>query len=134
MRDMDPDYLRDLFSSFRPVTVRRMFGGAGIYADGVMFALWSSGGTLYLKVDDSNEPDFLRENLPSFAPMMKSGRHAVMPYRQMPERLYDDPDELAQWAGRALAAAHRQKRGPAKTRSAATVKSRPKAKKAKSGG
>ena len=53
---MDPDYLRDLFSSFRPVTVRRMFGGAGLYADGVMFALWSSGGTLYLKVDDTTSP------------------------------------------------------------------------------
>lgn len=105
---MDPDYIRDLFALFRPVTVRRMFGGAGIYADGVMFALLSSGGTLYLKVDDSNEPDFVRENLPPFAPTMKSGKHAVMPYRQMPDRLYDDPDELAQWADRALAAAQRR--------------------------
>jgi DNA transformation protein len=105
---MDADYLRDLFSSFRPVSVRRMFGGAGIYADGVMFALLSSGGTLYLKVDETNETDFARENLPPFAPAMKSGKHAVMPYRQMPERLYDDPDELAQWAGRALAAAQRR--------------------------
>lgn len=105
---MDPDYLRDLFASFRPVTVRRMFGGAGIYADGVMFALLSSGGTLYLKVDAQNEPDFIREGLPSFAPMMKSGKHAVMPYRQMPERLYDDPDELAVWAGSALQAAQRK--------------------------
>jgi DNA transformation protein len=105
---MDPDYLRDLFASFRPVTVRRMFGGAGLYADGVMFGLLSSGGTLYLKVDERNEPDFVRENLPSFAPVMKSGKHAVMPYRQMPERLYDDPDELALWAGRALEAAQRK--------------------------
>ena len=125
---MDPDFLRDLFSSFRPVTVRRMFGGAGLYADGVMFALLSSGGTLYLKVDDSNESDFLRENLPSFAPMMKSGRHAVMPYRQMPERLYDDPDELALWAARALAAAQRQKRSPAGPRRATAAKVKPKGK------
>jgi DNA transformation protein and related proteins len=119
---MDPDYLRDLFSAFRPVTVRRMFGGAGLYADGVMFALLSSGGTLYLKVDENNEPDFVREGLPPFAPVMKSGKHAVMPYRQMPERLYDDPDELAQWAARAFAAAERQKRGPAGFRRAAPAK------------
>jgi DNA transformation protein len=119
---MDPDILRDLFSSFRPITVRRMFGGAGLYADGVMFALWSSGGTLYLKVDDINEPDFQRENLPSFAPVMKSGRHAVMPFRQMPDRLYDEPDELAQWAARALAAAQRQKRVPARSPRAKAVK------------
>lgn len=105
---MDPDYLRDLFASFRPVTVRRMFGGAGIYADGVMFALLSSGGTIYLKVDESNEPDFVREGLPPFAPVMKSGKHVVMPYRQMPERLYDDPDELALWASRSLAVAQRK--------------------------
>jgi DNA transformation protein len=107
---MDPERIRDLFSSFRPVTVRRMFGGAGIYADGVMFALLSSGGTIYLKADEANEPDFVRENLPPFAPVMKNGKHAVMPYRQMPDRLYDDPDELAQWAERALAAAQRQRK------------------------
>lgn len=119
---MDPDHLRDLFSAFRPVTVRRMFGGAGVYADGVMFALWSSTGTLYLKVDENNEPDFVREGLPPFAPMMKSGKHAVMPYRQMPERLYDDPDELAQWAARAVAAAERRQRGPARSRRASAAK------------
>jgi DNA transformation protein len=123
---MDPDFLRDLFSAFRPVTVRRMFGGAGLYADGVMFALWSSGGTLYLKVDDGNETDFIRENLPSFAPVMKSGKHAVMPYRQMPERLYDDPDELAQWAARALAAAQRQKRSAGRTQRATAAKTKSK--------
>ena len=123
---MDPDYLRDLFSAFRPVTVRRMFGGAGIYADGVMFALLSSGETLYLKVDAGNEPDFVRENLPSFAPVMKSGKHAVMPYRQMPERLYDDPDELALWAGRALAAAQRKHSGAARPRRVAAAGSKPK--------
>jgi DNA transformation protein and related proteins len=123
---MDSDRLRDLFSAFRAVSVRRMFGGAGIYADGVMFALWSSGGTLYLKVDAGNEADFIRENLPSFAPAMKSGRHAVLPYRQMPERLYDDPDELAQWASRALAAAHRQKQGAGRPRRPTKRKSKAK--------
>ncbi len=111
---MDSDAIRDLFARFRPVTVRRMFGGAGLYADGVMFALLSSGGTLYLKVDAQNEPDFVREGLPSFAPVMKSGKHAVMPYRQMPDRLYDDPDELALWSARALAAAQRRQIAKAK--------------------
>ena len=104
---MDPDYLRDLFSSFRPVSVRRMFGGAGIYADGVMFALLA-GGTLYLKADATNEPDFEREGLPPFTYQAGNGKRAVMSYRKMPERLYDDPDELAQWAGRALAVAQRK--------------------------
>jgi DNA transformation protein len=125
---MDPDYIRDLFANFRPVTIRRMFGGAGLYVDGVMFALWSSGGTLYLKVDDGNESDFIRENLPSFAPVMKSGKHAVMPYRQMPERLYDDPDELAQWAACALAAAQRQKRSTPRSQRGTAAKTKAKSK------
>jgi DNA transformation protein len=112
---MDSEYIRDLFARFRPVTVRRLFGGAGLYADGVMFGLISSGGTLYLRVDAQNEPDFEREGLPPFAPTMKSGKHAIMPYRQMPDRLYDDPDELAQWAERALQAAQRKAIAKVKT-------------------
>ena len=125
---MDPDYLRDLFASFPPVTVRRMFGGAGLYADGVMFALVADG-AIFLKADEANTPDFEREGLPPFQYQTKNGRRAVMSYWRMPERLYDDPDELAQWAARALAAAQRQKRGPARRRGTATkAKSKPKAK------
>jgi DNA transformation protein len=45
-----------------------------------------------------------------------------MPFRQMPDRLYDEPDELAQWAARALAAAQRQKRVPAQSPRAKAVK------------
>lgn len=120
---MDPDRIRELFSAFRPVAVRRMFGGAGIYADGVMFALLSSDGVLYLKVDPSTEGDFEREGLPSFAPVMKGGRRTVMPYRKMPERLHDDPEELSQWAARALVAAQR-KAVPKKTGAKAGKSSR----------
>ena len=105
---MDLARLHELFSAFRPIIVRRMFGGAGIYAHGVIFALLSSDGSLNFEADEINESDFVREGLPSFAPVMKSGKHAVMPYRQLPDRLYDDPEELAQWAQRALAAAQRK--------------------------
>ncbi|MET0445434.1 MAG: TfoX/Sxy family protein [Pseudorhodoplanes sp.] len=134
---MDADFIRDLFSSFRPVDIRRMFGGAGIYADGVMFALLSSGGTIYLKIDEGNEPDFDRENLPHFAPTTKNGRHAVMPYRQMPDRLYDDPDELAQWATKALRAAtskatRRQPQAAARTSRKNTARKKTARKKTKS--
>ena len=76
---MDPDYLRDLFASFRPVTVRRMFGGAGLYADGVMFALVADG-AIFLKADEANTPDFEREGLPPFQYQTKNGRRAVMSY------------------------------------------------------
>ena len=62
---MAPDDIRDLFFAFGPVTVRRMFGGAGIYADGMMFALVADG-VIYLKADEQNVPAFERENLPPF--------------------------------------------------------------------
>lgn len=104
---MDPDFIRELFASFRPVSVRRMFGGAGVYADGVMFALISDR-AIYLKTDETNAPDFERENLPPFQYEAKNGRRAVMSYFRMPERFYDDPDELAQWAARSLAVAQRK--------------------------
>lgn len=104
---MDPDYIRDLFSAFGPVAVRRMFGGAGIYADGTMFALIADG-VIYLKAGEPNIVDFEREKLPAFTYTARNGKRAVMSYRRMPERLYDDPDELAHWARLALQAAQRQ--------------------------
>jgi hypothetical protein len=78
---VDPDHIRELFSSFGHVSVRRMFGGAGIYADGVMFALVADD-VIYLKVDAQNEPDFEREGLPPFTYLAKNNKRAVMSYRR----------------------------------------------------
>jgi DNA transformation protein len=104
---VSPDDIRELFSAFGPVEVRRLFGGAGIFADGAMFALVSRG-VIYLKTDAENTPAFEREALEPFTYATKAGRRGVMSYRRMPDRLYDDPDELAQWALRSLAAAQRK--------------------------
>jgi DNA transformation protein len=100
------DDIQELFSAFGVVAVRRMFGGAGIYADGTMFGLVADG-VIYLKADERNAPAFERENLPPFTYETKDGKRGVMSYRRMPERLYDDPDELVIWARDALAAAQR---------------------------
>ena len=54
-----------MFAAFGPVAVRRMFGGAGIFADGLMIALVSEG-AIYLKADDSTIPQFEREGLRPF--------------------------------------------------------------------
>ena len=103
---MTSDDIQELFSVFGVVAVRRMFGGAGIYADGTMFGLVADG-VIYLKADERNATAFERENLPPFTYETKDGKRGVMSYRRMPERLYDDPDELATWARAALAAAQR---------------------------
>ncbi|MGC1776782.1 MAG: TfoX/Sxy family protein [Xanthobacteraceae bacterium] len=112
---MDPDFIRDLFAPFRPVTIRRMFSGAGVFADGLMFGLVVRE-VIYLKADDSTAADFEREGCARFTYTRgkKSGRpreHAL-PYWRLPERLYDDPEQLAAWAGRAFAAAERKRFKP----------------------
>jgi DNA transformation protein len=101
-----PEDISELFAAFGAVMVRRMFGGAGIYAQETMFALVHDG-VIYLKVDGHNAPAFERENLAPFTYTTGGGKRGVMSYRRMPDRLYDDPEELAAWAHAALAAARR---------------------------
>jgi DNA transformation protein len=103
---VSPEDIRELFAAFGPVSVRRMFGGAGIYAEDRMFALVHEG-VIYLKADAQNAPAFERESLAPFTYTTRGGTRAVMSYRRMPDRLYDDPDELATWTRAALAAARR---------------------------
>jgi DNA transformation protein len=101
-----PDDIRELFSAYGPVVVRRMFGSAGVYADGIMFALVHDG-VVYLKADAHNAPAFERERLEAFTYSRRGERASLPSYRRMPDRLYDDPEELAAWARAALAAAVR---------------------------
>lgn len=112
---MDADFIRDLFAPFRPVTIRRMFSGAGIFADGLMFGLVVRE-VIYLKADDSTAADFEREGCTPFTYTRgkKSGRPSehALPYWRLPERLYDDPEELAAWAARAFAVAERKRFKP----------------------
>ena len=103
---MDADTIRDLFAEFGTVHIRRMFGGAGIYADDVMFGLVSDG-LIYLKADANTVPAFERENCAPFQYTTKKGKRAVMSYWRLPDRLYDDPAELAQWAKQALGVARK---------------------------
>lgn len=109
---MDAEFIHDLFAQFRAVTVRRMFSGAGLFCDGVMFGLVVRG-VIYLKADETSIADFEREGSEPFTYVRgktsgRPSRHALR-YWRLPERLYDDPDALAQWAGRALALAQRKK-------------------------
>ncbi len=101
---------------FGPVAARRMFGGFGVTLDGVMFGLigWN---TLYFKVDDGNLGDFERAGMEPFTYQGKT-RPVRMSYWRVPDDVFDDPERLAEWATRALAAARRAKdsRKPAKRR------------------
>ena len=74
---MDPEFIRDLFAPFGPVAVRRMFGGAGVYCDGLMFGLVSDD-TLYFRVDDGNRGAFEAEGLSPFTYEGKGDRKSVV--------------------------------------------------------
>ena len=105
---MDRDFLTDLFSSFGPVTLRRMFSGYGISADGTNFALALRAG-LYFRADETTIPQFEAEGSKPFQyQQRKTGKVVtVNSYWELPARLFDDSDELTGWAKAALAAAQR---------------------------
>src|SRR5436305_14964343 len=104
---MDADTIRELFAEFGPVDVRRMFGGAGVFVEGRMIAL-ASREVVYLKADIQTVPDFEREGLSPFSYATKNGEHKLTSYWRMPDRLYDDAEELARWARAAHGAAQRK--------------------------
>jgi DNA transformation protein and related proteins len=118
---MDRDFLIDLFADFGPVTIRRMFSGFGISADGTNFALALRGG-LYLRADDQTIPRFEAAGSKPFQYQTRAKTVTVGSYWQLPERLYDDPEQLTGWARAALAAAQRAALGKRpKARKAAKV-------------
>ena len=103
---MDRDFLLDLFSDFGPVTLRRMFSGFGISADGTNFALALRAG-LYFRADEETIPQFEAEGSKPFSYQTRARTVTVGSYWQLPARLFDEPEELTQWARAALAAAQR---------------------------
>jgi DNA transformation protein and related proteins len=116
---MDREFLTDLFSDFGPVTIRPMFSGHGISVDGVNFAMALRAG-LYFRADEVTIPQFEAEGSKPFSYQTRAKTVTVNSYWQLPARLFDDTEELSQWARAALGAAQR-----------AAVKKRPKGRKAK---
>ena len=120
---LDPDHIAELFSVFGPVSVRRMFGGAGVFADGLMIAIVDDG-VIYLKAAPDGAAAFEREGCGPFTYATKDGERVLTSYWRMPERLYDDPDELAAWARRALAVAQAKQTVTARPKRGAPAKKR----------
>lgn len=90
-----------------PVTSRAMFGGVGVYADGLFFALMDVD-ALYLKVDDGNRADFEAAGMPPFDPY-GDGKH-VMQYYALPADALEDAERLRPWVEGALEAARRKRK------------------------
>ena len=102
---------------------RRMFGGVGIFRDGLMFALVADD-VLYMKADAATSPAYAAEGSGPFVYAGTRGKVTAMAYWQFPERLLDEPDEFVEWARTAFAVAvRRQKAKPAKKAATGSGKS-----------
>jgi DNA transformation protein and related proteins len=91
-------YVVDQLAPFAKVVTRRMFGGIGLYNDGLFFGLIDDD-TLYFKVDDSNRSDYTGRGCAAFQPLPDI---ASMSYFSVPEDILEDAEQLATWARKSL--------------------------------
>lgn len=103
---MDRDGIEEMFQALGPVTIRRMFGGKGIYHQGHILAL-DFRDEILLKADSVSAPDFEAAGCRQWTYEGKKGTPVKMPYWSVPEAAFDDPDEMAIWVRRAYEAALR---------------------------
>jgi DNA transformation protein len=101
---MDEADIADLFATFGPVRTRRLFGGLGLYADGMMFGLVIDG-RIYLKTDAAFAADLAAAGAEPFTYARKDGRQVSVGYWSLPEPALDDGELAAALAYRALAIA-----------------------------
>ena len=100
----DPDRFDDLFAPFGKIVVRRMFGGEGLFRDGLMFGIVHED-RLYFKTSEESRQAFIAEGAGPLFYKFKTAEGVLTSYYELPDRLYDDPDELADWARAAFAVA-----------------------------
>lgn len=103
------EYVIDQLAGWDEVSARRMFGGAGLYCDGVMFGLIADD-VAYLKVDDLNREDFVKAGSSAFNPYPEKTKKYEMSYYEIPADVLEDRELLGKWAERALAVARKKKK------------------------
>jgi DNA transformation protein and related proteins len=89
-------YVLEQLALLRGVTSRRMFGGVGLYAEGLFFGLIDDD-VLYLKVDDSNRSEYTSRGMDAFRPFKDKPLYS-MTYYEVPAEVLEEPEDLARWA------------------------------------
>lgn len=118
------DFVLEQMSLFGVVSARRMFGGHGLYCDGLMFALIADD-RLYLKTDAEDQPAYAARQLPPFAYQRAGQTATIASYHEAPPEVFDERSEMLSWARRAHAAALRSRVRPAKGKAATKTSSKP---------
>ena len=101
------EFVRELLADLGELSIRPMFGGAGVYVEGLFFGLLFDD-SLFLRADDENRPAFAAARARQFTYPMKSGEIASMAYWSLPDTAADDPEEAVGWARGAVEAARRK--------------------------
>ncbi len=95
----------DLSQSIGPVYSKRMFGGFGIFLEGLMFGLIADN-VYYIKVDDETRHEFEELDLQPFS-YDKAGKKMNLGYLQAPEEAMEDIEIMSEWANKGFGAALR---------------------------
>ncbi|MBO9098533.1 MULTISPECIES: TfoX/Sxy family protein [Rhizobium] len=103
---MDNLDIEEMFAALGPVTIKRMFGGKGVYHQGRIIAL-DFRDEMLLKADDVSSPAFESAGARRWSYEGKKGKPVFMPYWSIPEDAFDDPDVMAKWVRLAYEAALR---------------------------
>ncbi len=99
-------YIQDQLTEFGDIYIKRMFGGIGIFKDGLMFAK-IGGDTFRLKVDESNQKQFEDRGM---KPFHSEKKKKGMPYWEVPQDILEDRTELAKWANQSYIIALKSKK------------------------
>ncbi len=98
-------YVVDMLQTIGPVYSKRMFGGYGIFLEGLMFALIADN-VLYLKSDQEDVHDFIARGLEPFT-YSRKGKPTKLSYYQAPEEALEDVEVMREWGNKAYSTALR---------------------------
>jgi DNA transformation protein len=114
------DYVADQLAGLGELVIKRMFGGVGLWADGVMFGVVDED-AVFLRVDDETRPEFVARKMPALRPVKSDPKKVSQNYYQLPGDVLDDSEEMVVWAKRAMRAARSPTAAAAKKKAARKV-------------
>ena len=94
------NFILDQLKTLDPVHPKRMFGGVGFFKEGKMFGMLNNRGTFLLKVDHTNESDYLDRDMAPFS--HEKNKTSKMPYYEVPLDVLENSGELSIWADKSI--------------------------------
>ena len=122
-----PDFIAHVLELMRPsgrASARAMFGGHGMYVDGLIVGIVVED-VLYLKTDDETRPAYTRRELAPFCYTTKEGRAHAMSYHRAPDEAGEGPEAMREWLRPAIGAALRNAQKKPRTAALRRARGRP---------